>query len=356
MVTSPEHAQEPKADVVIVTALPLERDAVLKYLPATTRHITKHRVYYHTELLTERSWRYNVVLLSMTAMGNVPAAAATTQAIDVWNPEVLILTGIAGGFRGGLKGQLGDLIVAEQIVGYEPGKIYPNGTKRRYDVFRSSHRLLNAAKNFSNEKWTYNIKKQWADFTLSGSPGVHFGVVTSGEKVVTDSRFLKDLAEHWPRLLGVEMEGVGVAMAAYEAEQAPDLLVVKAISDWADESKDDRSQSYAADVAATYTCAFLQSGPIEPSVERPQPRRITGVQLTGKHKIRMCQRLGDDWYDVADYYEIPRHKRAQFPQGKECQSIWEWLEQREKLESLPAALEFIDRHDLAELLRVPSEV
>ena len=144
------------AHVVIVTALALERDAVLRRLPDPLRIVTKNRVFYHAEISAKNGQIYRVVLLSLTGMGNVSAAVATTQAIDVWNPDAIVLTGITGAVKDKDKRSLGDLIIAEQVVAYEPGKHTKSGLQRRFEVYRPTHELLLVARELSTT-WTSSI-------------------------------------------------------------------------------------------------------------------------------------------------------------------------------------------------------
>lgn len=344
------------ADVVIVTALPLEREAVLRRLPNPQRFVSKNRVYFKSRIESDKGVAYDVVLLSLTAMGNVSAAAATTQAIDVWNPEAIFLVGITGGIKDGAKRALGDIIVAEQVVAYEPGKVTAHGVRRRFDVYRPSHELLVAARELTKRDWASRIDVPRPHGGAQASAKVHFGVSASGEKVIASTAETKGLQAHWDRLIGIEMEGVGVALAAYQAEDPPGILQVKAICDWADNSKNDEWQPYAADAAAAFVVGLLSSGPFTPSAKRRgQPKRRDSLAFTGRHKIRLCQRLGSEWQDLCDFFEIATHLRSRFPQGRECQGIWEWLESRDKLAALIEALKFIGREDLVELLERPIE-
>jgi hypothetical protein len=49
---------------------------------------------------------------------------------------------------------------------------------------------------------------------------------------------------------------------------------------------------------------------------------------------------------LADYLDIPLSVRKRFEPGREPQGVWEWLEERDRLNELPEALVEIDRHDL----------
>ncbi|WP_130472517.1 hypothetical protein [Candidatus Magnetaquicoccus inordinatus] len=74
--------------------------------------------------------------------------------------------------------------------------------------------------------------------------------------------------------------------------------------------------------------------------------------FSGRTKFQFCQRLHQSWEDLADVLEpeIPRHERNRFRQGRECEDLWGWLEDRDRLDELPEALGIIKRGDLAQLL------
>jgi hypothetical protein len=77
--------------------------------------------------------------------------------------------------------------------------------------------------------------------------------------------------------------------------------------------------------------------------------------FSGQHKVVFSRRLGQDWQDLADYFEIPTDQRRSFTPGRGPQGVWEWLEARDKLAELPDALHYIKRDDImAEVLAPPS--
>jgi nucleoside phosphorylase len=63
-----------------------------------------------------QAWR---VLLWETGMGNERAAVAAERGIELVDPEVVLLIGIAGGIK---AVRLGDLVVANKVYQYEYGK------------------------------------------------------------------------------------------------------------------------------------------------------------------------------------------------------------------------------------------
>jgi len=344
------------ANVVIITALDKERDAVLRYLDAPEKVQTKNRIVYKSNLRHDNAESsYQVLLLCQGKMGNVAAGIATTQAIDVWNPTLIILVGIVGGVENGDERYLGDLIAAEQIVGYESGKLTDAGAERRYEVLRSTHALVEAARNFPDEKWVLAPtipRPDGKDGRII--PKIHWGVVASGEKVIADTKTVPELQNHWTKLAGIEMESYGTALAAYTAESRPEFLMVKGICDWANPDKNDEWQTYAADVAAVFVVNLLRSKPFFSQSDKPQTNE--SLHYPGKIKIQFCRRLGKDWQDLANCLDIPAHRCHQFPQGRECHAIWEWLEERKQLHTLKEALGDLDRQDLVELLNTNNKV
>ena len=344
--------KQQSADVVIITALEKERDAVLRYLDAPKKVQTKNRIVYKSNLRHDNAESaYQVVLLCQNKMGNVAASIATTQAIDVWNPSLIILVGITAGVKNKNERYLGDLVAAEQIVGYESGKLTDAGAERRYDVLRSTHTIVEAARNFPDDKWVLAPTIPRPDGKDGRViPKIHWGIVASGEKVIADTKTAPELQNHWAKLAGIEMEAYGTALAAYTAESRPEFLMVKGICDWANPDKNDEWQEYAADVAAVYVVNLLKNKIFISTPDRHQTEIKILHHYSGKIKIQLCRKLGLDWQDVADYFDIPPHRRNQFHQGRECQAIWEWLEERNKLYSLKEALDFLERDNLVKLL------
>jgi nucleoside phosphorylase len=254
----------------------------------------------------------------------------------------VLLVGIAGGV-GAAGVRIGDVIVPDQIAGYEPGKMGPDGVRRRPEAYRPDFDLLTVAQSTRAEEWVPQIGA--ARPGSAGEPAVHFGTVLSGEKVIADAAVLDGLRAEWPKAVGVEMESFGVALAAYRFGGR--FLMVKGVSDLADAGKDDRWREYAAEAAARFAVAVLHRLPAA------DPGRMPDLSVPGPVVVQVCRRLVRDWLELARYFEIPEHTRAGFRAGDEPAMIWEWLVARRRLRELPAALVFLGREDLAEeLLRV----
>ena len=51
---------------------------------------------------------------------------------------------------------------------------------------------------------------------------------------------------------------------------------------------------------------------------------------SGKQKFAFCQRLGNKWEELADYFDISYALQSQYPPGEKAREIWVWLLQTEK--------------------------
>ena len=374
---------ENKTDVVIITALSKEQNAILKYLESPKIIKSSGRTFHKASIRTSKSEiTYQVIILCLHGMGSDKAGNATQRAITEFNPSQIILAGIAGGVPKENSRYLGDIIVGEQIINYGLNKqvrIEQDNpqTQRRYEVYRPARVMLEAAKNLPLQNWVFCIKAQRPDGTTGRiNPDVHFGAIASGNTVIADQHLRDELKSDWSQLVGIEMEGAGAALAAYESDFMPGILLVKGMCDWADGSKNDDWQEYAAETAASFVIGLLKTAPFESklkldlhsnyvsseetlsesnsksenSIHENRITTISTVHYSGKVKITICNRLVRDWEDLADYFDIKLHERETFEKGKEARRVWEWLELRNKLNDLEDALIEIGREDLVEIL------
>jgi nucleoside phosphorylase len=249
-VLEPIRSSDVEGRVVIVTAKDEEFEEFLSFPSMSERKlIPGHR--------TATRPGEDIVVVSADEMGNIFSALTTKLAIDKWNPGLVVLAGIAGGFEEvGEKVRLGDVLVPGVVVGYEAAKVLPGETKYRIKVAQAGSNAMAIAKEVAAKNWfrQENVKQMDAK-----SPSVHFdGALMSGEKVVADLVEVDRLKRIWGDAVGAEMEGIGLMIAAYRDTTRPEALVVKAISDWADSNKDDDFHHFAAYAAASFAMAVSE--------------------------------------------------------------------------------------------------
>lgn len=165
----------------------------------------------------------------------------TGEVLRFWKPSVLIMVGIAFG-RSPEQQKIGDVLVSERIIAYEPERVGSESTIQRGQQFLPGVRLYNSFRN-ADVDWCFRDPNG-----VNCTP--HFGPILSGEKLIDNPDFKSGLFEKHPNAIGGEMEGVGVAACA-EREKC-EWIVVKAICDWANGEKTNNHHGFAAASAVSF--------------------------------------------------------------------------------------------------------
>ncbi|WP_437876892.1 phosphorylase family protein [Sorangium sp. So ce513] len=278
-----------RIDFLIITALEEERNAVLSKLPGfrkLERDGADTHTYYEGQVRTAREDGavYRIVVTSLVEMGPIMGALKTSAVINRWRPEHVMMVGIAGGVEGEVA--LGDVMVASQVVDYSIGKVYETGRREeRWGCYQADANLLDAVRNFISP---------WDDLISEPrpSPGMsrrHIGVIASGGDVIASKERIDTYRGDWPKLIGVEMEGGGVAAGLHADIDRPRFLMIRGVSDMADGQNNAATKrawrAYACDVAAAYLIGLLREGPVpevritSPFVPTPASGRAPGSAL-----------------------------------------------------------------------------
>ena len=278
-------------DFAIITALRVERDAVLRHVeervmianPGDPRRYDMGKV-----SIPGSAAAYQVVVLCLHDAGNAVAASETAALLHRWRPKYALMVGIAGGFRQrGVK--LGDVLVAQFVHYYEPAKMTPDSEQRRPQQYRTDGLLFRKAQDYEASDWKASIGSTRPDGAEGEQPLVHFGPLGCGEQVVADEARVQDLLRECPKMVGVAMEGAGVwhAVEGNVAITACRFLEIRGVSDLAGVDKSDDWHEYAANVAAAFAFGYLRSHPTYALAEESardarnatQPRRVTLLRL-----------------------------------------------------------------------------
>lgn len=216
---------------------------------------------------------YDVVLCEATARSNVASATRTTEIIEDFRPEVILLVGIAGGIldekgigRDGVA--LGDVVVADYVSYTEFMKITEGKTSLRYVAIDhpSVHLLGNVLKPLLRKfKLADVVQIDRPD--KATTPKVIEGEIVSGEKVWggVDDPVQIELMKPFEKALAVDMESHGMARAVCERRTSvwynPRYLVIRGISDLVG-VKDNNEirgvwKTYAAHTASHVAKAFV---------------------------------------------------------------------------------------------------
>jgi len=253
-------------DYFVITALPVESEALFDHLPEPRPLASTG--YWIADIKTERGEISSVLMYRPgCGQGTNAANTRTSYTIARYHPRVVLLVGIAGGFdEHGVC--LGDVLVPEFIDPYELAKVKPEETKRRHppETVTAGH-VIEIAKALCPIEWYKGMKNSRPSNRERDFPEIQCrdrGVVGSGDKNLADRdaperQYLKE--RHEDRALGFEMEAAGVASAC--RPEATPYAVIKAVQDNGTLDKDndlikDKWREYSAEAAAHLTVLVIQ--------------------------------------------------------------------------------------------------
>lgn len=190
--------------------------------------------------------------LVLHQMGLAGAAAATARLLARYDFGLLALIGIAGALSSYL--QLGDVIIASAIDEYLVAARASDGSGFEFEVggtsWAASRDILNYANSFrylpgGYEPWARRAKARrdpgldaFVGKVTKEAPDYSVGLIASGDVVGAAVPFADWLRQHNRGRAALEMEAGGAARAVYQRGET-NLIVIRGISDFADERKKD---------------------------------------------------------------------------------------------------------------------
>lgn len=207
------HFSDLTADIAIIAAMNQELEVLETAL--VDKHSFSHlgKVFY-TGILEGVS-----VVLTLSGIGKVNAAAATMLTLALFSPKAVINTGSAGGLASEVE--IGDVVLGRVVAhhdvdvrafGYVIGQV-----PQLPPLFESDAGLLTLAEAAA---------RTFSDTT------VHQGLVISGDQFINGGQKLQVIREHFPQVQACEMEAAAIAQVCQQA--AVPFVIIRAISDHAD--------------------------------------------------------------------------------------------------------------------------
>lgn len=234
--------------ILILTPIEIEYLSVRKHLDVSTlKTIQTQGFIFEQGKFKGRHHTYDIVLLQ-TGSKNNNISLTTEKALHYFRPSIVILTGIAGGVKDVI---IGDIVIADKIYGYESGKETKEGFVARPEVIYTSSDLFSFFQNIAKSK-------QWrkrSEISLEGR--TRFGPIASGNMLVssTDSSIFQRIKKHYEDSLVLEMEAIGFSktMCHYPLIK---FIVARGVSDLLnDKSKTDANGGQ--ELAMENVSAFL---------------------------------------------------------------------------------------------------
>ncbi|WP_443075184.1 5'-methylthioadenosine/S-adenosylhomocysteine nucleosidase family protein [Streptomyces sp. NBC_01483] len=171
---------EPSADVVVLTALPVEFQAVLLLLRDQSTLVHPEGTRFVQGALPGVA---GTVAISRIGAGNLTSAVMVERVRQWLRPQALLFVGVAGGLKP--EARLGDVVVSTKVHYLHLGKETPEGFNARPVPGAVSHRLEQAAGiALCSETWRKWVPDEVRATWQGTGPHVHFQPIIAGEVVL----------------------------------------------------------------------------------------------------------------------------------------------------------------------------
>lgn len=295
-------------EVLIITALPEEMEAILNLLPNGRKDWKELRIdegYSYFEVVIENG--KNTFLCKVTSQaqqGPIYATSHTTLMLQ-FNPDLLFMTGICAGNRN--KGmELGDVVMSDMAFHYETGKQTETGFNPEIECSNVDPVLVQRLKDFCGA----NARK----IEVNGENyGLHVGAYATGSSVISRNKIFDDLQVRDRNVLALDMEAYSVLKAVEISNKRIPTVVIKGVCDFADAQKNDDAHEIAAESAAKITFELakylLERYPAKQIIQTNEviyPILLPRPAVTHWHRMlwRSVLRWSDDYYSrYAKNYE-----------------------------------------------------
>lgn len=197
---------ESKKTIAIVGALDREIEN-LKNMLSNTKEVNIAGINYYLGKLEGKD-----VVLFKSGVGKVNAAIATTIALEEFNVEKIIFTGVAGGAKSDYD--IGDIVISEALVEHD----LDTGDTNDNIFYKADEDLVTLAFNSANKV----IEEDYL---------VYIDSIATGDQFIQDENKISSINSRF-NVGAVEMEGASLARVAYLFDIP--FVVIRSLSDKAD--------------------------------------------------------------------------------------------------------------------------
>lgn len=182
--------------------------------------------------VTQGEFAGTEITLAQCGIGKVNATICTQMLVDLYQPEGMIFSGVAGGLLPNM--QVGDIVVASHLIQFD---IDLTAFGRRHGELPDRDRMIQSDADMVRQS------ADCFDAVFEGeadAPNLMIGTVVSGDKFIEDSETLRWLQREFGAL-ATEMEGAAVGYTC-QLNNVP-FIIIRGLSDTANESAPDDFKS-----------------------------------------------------------------------------------------------------------------
>ena len=207
-------------------------------------------------------WHGLELVVALAGVGKVAAATTASLLADRFGVQAMAFTGVAGGLASGV--QVGDVVLAQQLLQHDmdASPLFP-----RHEVPLTGISRFGADAGLSASMQRAALALL-ADLPICvgagamaryglGQARVHQGLIVSGDRFVATNAEREALLADLPDALAVEMEGAAVAQVCHDFGLP--LVVVRTVSDRADDAAHVDFPAFTREVASHYSAQLLRT-------------------------------------------------------------------------------------------------
>ena len=241
----------------ILGAMPEEINGIVSLLKDKTEVVKGMRTYYIGTINNIE------VVVVFSRWGKVASATTVTHLIVEFGITELLFTGVAGAICQKLN--IGDIIIASSLVQHD---LDARPIMNRFEIPLLGKTVLHPPKNMldstiesiselvNSQKLIGLLSSMQQETFLFTKPKVVVGQIASGDQFFASCAEKEGLLEILPEVLCVEMEGAAVAQVCFEYEIP--FVIIRTISDSANENSVVDFREFVAEVASRFGVAIIR--------------------------------------------------------------------------------------------------
>lgn len=253
-----------KYDVAIICALPEEFKQVMQVFSAGNNW-QKFQVpelpymFQTTSVSTVNMNEVRVIAVCADAPGVCATSVLATTLYNIFHVDTIFMTGITAGIKS--KGlNLGDIVIAKSIQDYAAGKLEEDKITgdirmlKELEQIPASKQLISQVSTFINDDDCMADVSDALDSDIQFQ--CHIAPTVCGPFVIASPTLVSAFKEDNRKIQALDMEGFALYLTAFTLEKK--ALWIKAISDYADNDKDDDYHEFASKASATFLYEFIR--------------------------------------------------------------------------------------------------
>lgn len=251
----------PKYDFVIICALEKETLAFTK----VGCGLTENKPVRGLDCRELKINNFKGVIITCPRMGLVDAAITSSRAIEVFQPDLICMSGICAGIKDEVN--IYDLVIPDICYQHDSGKwtvegltSEPYSVQLNYEVSLRLKSIINVH-NFNDgimdgiKLKRSQIPEHLEDINLK----TILGVASSGSTVIADNIMSENVSSQHRKVISFDMENYSIYEAARLANSSPIFFSIKSVVDNGNDEKSDKYQELACEIAAKATVKIIES-------------------------------------------------------------------------------------------------